>query len=175
MSHDLGQRDDVTGADDLTRIEGIGPRRAERLTGAGIATYAGLASSSGDEIAKVLPDVSPAKIGAWRDKAGKLARAAATQAAATQAAATQAAADSPADPDALAGDGQRYESVLVRILLNEDGSVRRMTARHIRTGTERHWPTLDREALPGFIETAIAAAAPSANAPAEARRPGAAG
>ena len=51
-------------------------------------------------------------------------------------------------PDPVAGDGQRYESVLVRILLNEDGSIRRMTARHVRTGTERHWPTLDRAALP---------------------------
>ena len=52
MSGDLGQRDDVTGADDLTRIEGIGPRRAERLKAAGISTYAGLAASSGDDIAK---------------------------------------------------------------------------------------------------------------------------
>ena len=43
-----------------------------------------------------------------------------------------------------------------------------MTARHIRTGTECHWPTLEREALPDFIEAAIASAAPAAKAPAEA-------
>ena len=53
-------------------------------------------------------------------------------------------------------NGQRYESFLVRILLNEDGSVRRMTAQHVRTGHERHWPGLDRAGLPEFIETAVA-------------------
>ena len=158
MSRDLGQRDGVTGADELTRIEGIGPRRAERLNAAGIRSYACLASCSRDEIATVLPDVSQAKIDAWRDKARELALVAPAQAA----------------PAPVAGDGQRYESVLVRILLNEDGSIRRVTAQHIRTGTERHWPTLEREALPDFIETAIASAAPSAKAPAEAPgRPGA--
>ena len=151
MSHDLGQRDDVTGADDLTRIEGIGPRRAERLKAAGIRTYDRLASASGDEIAKVLPDVGLAKIDGWRAKAGEFAPEVSAQAL----------------PDPVAGNGQHYESVLVRILLNGDGSIRRMTARHVRTGTERHWPTLDREALPDFIETAIASA-PSAEAPAEA-------
>jgi len=152
VSGDLGQRDDVTGADDLTRIEGIGPRRAERLKAAGISTYAGLAASSGGDIAKVLPDVGLAKIDVWRDKAREFAPAVSAE---------------PA-PDPVAGDGQRYESVLVRILLNEDGSIRRMTARHVRTGTERHWPTLDRAALPDFIEAAIASAAPPAEAPAEA-------
>lgn len=159
MSGDLGQRDDVTGTDDLTRIGGIGPRRAERLKEAGIGTYASLAASSVDDIAKVLPDVGPAKIDVWRDKARELAPGAPT----------------PAVPGPTAGNGQRYESILVRILLNEDGSVRRMTARHVRTGTERHWPTLDHEALPGFIETAIAAPAPSAGAAAPAGQAGHAG
>lgn len=149
MSENLGQRDDVTGADDLTRIDGIGQRRAERLNAAGIRTYAGLASSSRDDVAKVLPDVGLAKIDLWIGKAGELAPAV------------------PAKlvPEPVAGDGQHYESVLVRILLNEDGSIRRMTARHVRTGTERHWPTLDREALAAFVEMAIAAAAPSAETP----------
>jgi hypothetical protein len=150
VSGNLGRRDE--GTDDLTRIEAIGPRRAERLKAAGIGTYARLASCSRDDIAAVLPDVTPAKIDAWRDEARELALAASTQAA----------------PGSPAGDGQRYESVLVRILLNEDGSIRRVTAQHIRTGTERHWPTLDRDALPGFIEAAIASAAPSAKAPAPA-------
>ena len=70
-------------------------------------------------------------------------------------------------PAGAPGDGQHYESFLVRVLLNEDGSVRRTTAQHIRTGSERHWPGLDRQALPEFIETAIASAAPSSTAPAE--------
>ena len=176
MSGNLGQRDDVTGTDDLTRIEAIGPRRAARLNAAGIRTYAALASCSRDEIATVLPDVSPAKINAWRDDARELAHAEAARTVADAPAApdvpagpyVSAGTDRPAAPDAAAADGQRYESVLVRILLNEDGSVRRVTAQHIRTGTERHWPTLEREALPDFIEAAIASAASPANAPTEA-------
>ena len=170
MSENLGQPGDVTGTDDLTRIEAIGPRRAARLNAAGIRTYAGLASRSRDEIATVLPDISSAKIDAWRDEARELAHAASTREAADAPAARDVPAgphvlagpDRTASPDVPAADGQRYESVLVRILLNEDGSIRRVTAQHIRTGTERHWPTLEREALPDFIEAAIASAAPSA-------------
>jgi Helix-hairpin-helix domain len=182
VSENLGQPDDVTGTDDLTQIEAIGPRRAARLNAAGIRTYAGLASRSRDEIATVLPDISSAKIDAWRDEARELAHAASTREAADVPAARDAPAarDVPAGPHVLAGpdrtaspdvpaaDGQRYESVLIRILLNEDGSIRRVTAQHIRTGTERHWPTLEREALPDFIEAAIASAAPSAKEPTEA-------
>jgi Helix-hairpin-helix domain len=175
VSGNLGQRDDVTGTDDLTQIEAIGPRRAARLKAAGIRTYAGLASCSRDEIATVLPDVSPAKIDAWRDEARGLARAASTREAADAPAGpdvaagphVQAGPDVPAGLDMPAADGQRYESILVRILLNEDGSVRRVTAQHIRTGAERHWPTLERDALPDFIEAAIASTAP-AKAPAQA-------
>jgi hypothetical protein len=176
VSGNLRQRDDVTGTDDLTRIEAIGPRRAARLNAAGIRTYAGLASCSRDEIATVLPDISPAKIDAWRDEARGLAHAASKR----EAADAPAAPDVPADPHVLAGpdrtaspdvavaDGQRYESVLIRILLNEDGSIRRVTAQHIRTGAERRWPTLEREALPDFIEAAIASTALSAEEPTEA-------
>jgi hypothetical protein len=40
----------VTGPDDLTRIEGIGSKRAERLHAAGIRTYVDLASRSADDI-----------------------------------------------------------------------------------------------------------------------------
>lgn len=151
MSGNLGQRDDVTSVDDLTRIEAIGPRRAARLNAAGIRTYARLASCSRDEIATVLPDVSPAKIDAWRDEARGLAHAAPARAAAGTSAA----------------DGQRYESILVRILVNEDGSIRRVTTQHVRTGAERHWPTPERDALPDFIEAAIASAALPAKAPTE--------
>ena len=160
MSHNLRQRDAVTGMDDLTQIEGIGPRRAERLNAAGIRTYAGLASRSRDEIAAVLPDVSPAKIDAWRDEARKLALASPSQQAPGAPAApdTMAGPEAPAGPGESAGDGQHYESVIVRILLNEDGSVRRVTAQHVRTGTERHWPTPERETLTDFTEAALAAA-----------------
>jgi hypothetical protein len=154
VSENPSQHDDVAGADDLTRIGGIGSKIAERLYAAGILTYADLASRSADEIIKLLSDVSglsTARLESWRDQARDLAAADAT--------AAQAAPQIPADAP---GNGQRYESFLVRVLLNEDGSIRRTTAQHIRTGAERHWPGLEREALPDFIETAIASATSSA-------------
>ena len=52
------------------------------------------------------------------------------------------------------GNGQHYESFVVRVLLNTDGSIRRTTVQHVGTGTERHWPGLARQALPEFIEQA---------------------
>jgi len=153
--------DDAAGADDLTQIGGIGSKIADRLYAAGILTYADLASRSADEIIKLLPDVSGLSAGrldSWRDQARELA-----------AAAAQAAPESPAakTPAGGPGDGQHYESFLVRVLLNEDGSVRRTTAQHIRTGAECHWPGLEHQALPEFIETAIASATPSPAAPVE--------
>ncbi len=153
--------DDVAGADDLTRIGGIGSKIADRLYAAGILTYADLASRPADEISKLLSDVTglPAgRLDSWRDQARELA------AAAAQAAPASPAAEVPAG---AASDGQHYESFLVRVLLNEDGSVRRTTAQHIRTGAERHWPGLERQALPEFIETAIASATPSAEPPSD--------
>lgn len=158
--------DGVAGADDLTRIGGIGSKIADRLYAAGILTYADLASRSADELSKLLSDVSGLSAGRldnWRDQARELA------AAAPQAVPESPVAEVPAGevPAGAPGDGQHYESFLVRVLLNEDGSVRRTTAQHIRTGSERHWPGLERQALPEFIETAIASAAPSSTAPAE--------
>jgi predicted flap endonuclease-1-like 5' DNA nuclease len=145
--------DDVAEADDLTRIGGIGSKIADRLHAAGILTYADLASRSADEIIKLLTDVSglsEARLDGWRDQARELADTA------VRAVPENPAAETPAGAPA---GGQRYESFLVRVLLNEDGSIRRTTAQHIRTGTERHWPGLERQALPEFIETAIAPAA----------------
>jgi hypothetical protein len=166
------QHDDgVAGADDLTRIGGIGSKIADRLYAAGILTYADLASRSADELSKLLSDVSGLSAGRldnWRDQARELA-AAAPQAVPESPVAEVPAGEVPAAevPAGAPGDGQHYESFLVRVLLNEDGSVRRTTAQHIRTGSERHWPGLERQALPEFIETAIASAAPSSTAPAE--------
>jgi hypothetical protein len=67
---------------------------------------------------------------------------------------------------AAPSDGQHYESFLVRVLLNEDGSIRRTTAQHIQTGAVRHWPGLERVALPDFIEAAATSSStPSSDAP----------
>ena len=166
MSGNPSHDDEVARADDLMRIGGIGAKIADRLHAAGILTYADLASRSADEIIKLLPDVtglSTARLDGWRDQARELA-AVAAQTAPESPAAEMPAAEMPAGAPV---DGQHYESFLVRVLLNEDGSIRRTTAQHIRTGAERHWPGLDRQALPGFIETAIASATPPAEAPAE--------
>ncbi len=166
MSDNPSQHDDVAGTDDLTRIGGIGSKIAERLYAAGILTYADLASRFADEIIKMLPDVSglsAARLDSWRGQARDLAAAAET-AETADTAVPQSAPQVPADAP---GNGQHYESFLVRVLLNEDGSIRRTTAQHIRTGTERHWPGLERAALADFIKTATASAGPSPRVPAE--------
>jgi len=147
------RRDDIAEGDDLTRISGIGSRIAERLHAAGIATYADLASRSADDIAKLLPDVSglsTARLDGWRDQARELAAVADSLA--------QAVAEGPAE---ALSNGQRYESFLVRVLLNMDGSIRRVTAQHITTGgAERHWPGLERDALADFITAAVSVPVP---------------
>lgn len=127
--------EDVARADDLTQIAGIGPKRAERLNAAGIRTYAELAARSARELAALLPELtgrSAAQLDGWRDRARELA--------------------GPEGPVTKSGNGQHEESFLVRVLLNEDGSVRRTTARHVGTGAQRQWPGMERDAMPGFIE-----------------------
>jgi large subunit ribosomal protein L17 len=44
-------------ADDLTKIEGIGPKIAETLVAAGVATYADLAAKTAEEISEIIKDV----------------------------------------------------------------------------------------------------------------------
>ncbi len=46
-------------ADDLTKVEGIGPKAAEALVAAGIATYGALAAATPDAIKTILTDASP--------------------------------------------------------------------------------------------------------------------
>jgi hypothetical protein len=189
--------EDVARADDLTQIAGIGTKRAERLNAAGIWTYAELAACSADDLAKLVPEptgLSAAQLDGWRDRARELAAqaeaapAAAPPAAAPPAAAGPAAAGpaaagpaaagpaaagpavsvpAQAGPVAKAGNGQHEESFLVRVLLNEDGSVRRTTVRHVGTGAQRQWPGMERDALPGFIEAAARSAPWPSSEPAE--------
>ncbi len=45
-------------ADDLTKVEGIGPKAAEALVNAGIATYAELAKAKADKIKEILTEAS---------------------------------------------------------------------------------------------------------------------
>lgn len=152
MPSNPGSGEQVARADDLTRITGIGTKIARRLTEAGIATYAELASHSADDIMALLPDVSGlplTRIEGWRDEAGKLA------------------AEQAQGPAGTRNNDQHYESFLVRVLLNEDGSFRRTSVRHIGSGAERQWPGLGRDALPDFIEARAGSAAPSTGEPVE--------
>ena len=52
-----------TGADDLTKVEGIGPKAAEALTAAGLATFADLSKAKVPAIQKIL-DEADGKFGA---------------------------------------------------------------------------------------------------------------
>lgn len=49
----------TTKPDDLTKIEGIGPKAAEALVAAGVATYSDLAKSKADDVKTILTDASP--------------------------------------------------------------------------------------------------------------------
>ena len=45
-------------ADDLTKIEGVGPKAAEALVNSGIETYAKLAKAKADKIKEILTEAS---------------------------------------------------------------------------------------------------------------------
>ena len=139
-------------ADDLTRISGIGPKIARRLNEAGIWTYGDLASRSAADIGKLIPDISgmsAGRVDGWRQQAQELA-------------ATLPASDAvPAIADAARDGGQEsagqhYESFLVRVLLNEDLSIRSTAVQHIRTGAARRWPGWQPDALTSLIATMVA-------------------
>ena len=53
-------------------------------------------------------------------------------------------------------DGQHYESFLVRVLLNEDLSIRSTAVQHIRTGDVRRWSGWQSDALTSLVATAAA-------------------
>jgi hypothetical protein len=59
-----------------------------------------------------------------------------------------------------AGNGQHYESFIVRVLLKDDGSIRDTRMEHIGTGEVKRWAGWEHEAMLGFIEEAAAPAAP---------------
>ncbi|NEA99047.1 helix-hairpin-helix domain-containing protein [Streptomyces sp. SID13726] len=121
---------------DLTRIEGIGPKIASRLTASGVLTCADLAERPVDELIKLLPDItglSPAKVERWRVRARELATA--------------------TEPPT---DNRPYESFLVRVLLDESGVIRSTTVQHVRSGEQARWAAWERESLLDFIEGRVA-------------------
>lgn len=64
-------------ADDLTKVEGIGPKAAEALVNAGLDSYAKLAKASADEIKEILTEASSRMAhldpGSWPKQAGMAA------------------------------------------------------------------------------------------------------
>jgi len=58
-----------------------------------------------------------------------------------------------------AGDGQHYESFIVRVRLNDDGSIRDTRMEHVRTGEVRRWAGWEPSAMLGFVTKAAAPAA----------------
>jgi hypothetical protein len=133
--------------DDLTRIAGLGHNIARRLDQAGIRTYAELADCSAGEIAKVLPGALPLHryIDGWCHRAQELTRGTAMP---------------PERDDIAAGNGQHYESFIVRVLLNDDGSIHDTRMEHIGTGEVKRWVGWEHGAMLGFIKQASVRAAP---------------
>lgn len=136
MSRESVQSGDVGPADDLTRIEGIGPKIARLLNTAGIRTFEDLAERSARDIAGLIPGIArmpSARPAVWRSEAQKLAAA------------------SPAQTDS-----QHYESFGVTVLVDEEGSIRDTRMEHLRTREVRRWAGWVPEAMLDFVMRATA-------------------
>ncbi len=66
---------------------------------------------------------------------------------------------SPERGGPAAGDGQHYESFIVRVRLHDDGSIRDTRMEHVRTGEVRRWAGWEHNAMLGFVREAAAPAA----------------
>jgi len=78
---------------------------------------------------------------------------------------------SPERGGPASGDGQRYESFIVRVLLNADGSIRDTRMEHVGTGEVRRWAGWEHSAMLGFVEEAAAPAGLAEEAAAPAALP----
>ena len=67
---------------------------------------------------------------------------------------------SPERGGPAAGDGQHYESFIVRVRLNDDGSIRDTRMEHIGTGEVRRWAGWEHNAMLGFVKETAAPSAP---------------
>ena len=66
----------------------------------------------------------------------------------------------PERGDPGVGNGQHYESFIVRVLLNDDGSIRDTRMEHIGTGEVKRWVGWEHNAMLSFINEAAAPSAP---------------
>ena len=148
MSATIGETASGSAYDDLNRVAGLGQDIARRLNEAGIGSYAQLADCSAGETARVLPGASPLLWGCidgWRHGAQQVAEGTAMP---------------PESSGPAAGNGQHYKSFIVRVLINEDGSIRDTRMERIGTGEVRRWAGWEHDAMLGFIKEANALAAP---------------
>ena len=148
MSGEIAGTANGLARDDLTRVAGLGRYIARRLDEAGIRTYAELAHCSAGEIATVLPGASPLLWGCidgWRHGAKELAEGTAMP---------------PERGGPAAGNGQHYESFIVRVLFNDDGLIRDTRMEHIGTGEVKRWAGWEPEVMLGFIKEAAGPPAP---------------
>jgi hypothetical protein len=127
-------------ADDLTRIRGIGPAIAHRLSTAGVTTF--------DEIAARSPSDLAALIGVAGLSAEQIARkdwVGQAQALAVERS-SDIRADALFDHEPLAPDHQpatvnrqHYATFMVELLLDEENDVRRTRVAHVQGGAEDSW------------------------------------
>jgi len=66
----------------------------------------------------------------------------------------------PEHGGSAAANGQHYESFIVRVLLNDDGSIRDTRMEHIGTGEVKRWAGWEHDAMLGFIKEAASPPAP---------------
>jgi hypothetical protein len=141
----------AAGADDLTRIRGIGPAVAHRLNAAGVATYDEIAARSAAELSALvgLAGLSAEQI-AKKDWVG--------QAQALAAERSTIPGDELFDLEPLAVEAewapvnrQHYATFMVELLLDEENEVRRTRVAHVQGGAEDSWRGWRAEQLLAFF------------------------
>ncbi|WP_420628406.1 hypothetical protein [Candidatus Leptofilum sp.] len=128
----MKQKSSPTTQDDFRQIKGIGPATEARLHAAEIYTYAQLTAVSPRTLAELLPGFTAERI-QQEDWLG-------------QADALLSAAHSVAD-----GDGQRYATFTVELLLDKDNSVRRTRVVHVQEESKKSWSGWRPRAVKQFI------------------------
>jgi hypothetical protein len=142
------------GADDLTRIRGIGPGIQQRLYAAGILSFERLAGLSAAELAVIVGDIAgmSAELISRKDWVGQ-ARDFAEEYAGdvhADAGAVSAAPEVEAEEQA-APARQHYATFTVELLLGDAREVRRTRVRHVQGGGEDTWANWNAQRLVDFF------------------------
>ncbi len=158
------------GQDELTRIPGIGEKFAQRLIEAGVVRYDQLALMSDEDILAILsrpklPGWNLAHVQEmhWPEHAARLV-AEQRERNPIMTYESPVAENDPGDVEfvpikanvSLEENGdhanrQHYATFTVRLLVGEQGVIRRTKVEHVETGTPGTWPGLDGERLLAFI------------------------